>query len=258
MMIMKRWTTVLLAAVLLAGCGRHYQVVSVERTRTLIDNRYDARLNPATESWLAPYRAEVEKQSAPVVGHAGMYMEADRPEAPLSNLLPDILMWAAAEYGEKPDFAVYNIGGMRAALSKGAVTVGDVNEVAPFDNKICFVTLSGDAVTELFAQIAGRGGEGLSHGVELSIGRNGALLNARLNGEPIDPKRDYRIATIDYLLPGADGMVAFKKSRQLNAPNEEKNNTRFVIMDYFRYMEKLGKPVTAKVEGRVRIVENGK
>lgn len=252
---MKRLMTAALLVVALTGCTRHYQVVSVERTRTLIDSRYDARVSEATVAYLAPYKQKVDSLMAPVVGRADVNMAADRPEAPLSNLLPDILMWASADYGEKPDFAVYNIGGMRAAFSKGEVTIGDVNEVAPFDNKICFLTLSGEEVKELFGQIAARGGEGVSHGVELAITKGRTLSSARLNGEPIEPGRDYRLATIDYLLPGADGMTAFKKGRNIVSPQTEQNNTRFIIMDYFRHMAAQGKGVSAKVEGRVVVVE---
>ena len=42
---------------------------------------------------------------------------------------------------------------------------GDVLDVAPFENKISFLTLSGDKVKELFEQMARRGGEGVSASV---------------------------------------------------------------------------------------------
>ena len=68
-------------------------------------------------------------------------MHADRPESDLSNLLADILVWAAKDYGESPVLGIYNMGGIRADLTKGDVTYGDVLDVAPFENKICFTTL---------------------------------------------------------------------------------------------------------------------
>ena len=45
-------------------------------------------------------------------------MVAHRPESDLSNLLADIMVWAARDYNEKVDFGVYNMGGIRAALSR--------------------------------------------------------------------------------------------------------------------------------------------
>jgi 2',3'-cyclic-nucleotide 2'-phosphodiesterase (5'-nucleotidase family) len=133
------------------------------------------------------------------------------------------------------------------------VTYGDVLDIAPFENKIAFVTLSGADVLELFSQIALRGGEGVSSAVHMEITADGKLLNATLNGEPIDPQKDYRVTTIDYLLGGNDKMMAFTKGRDINSPQEAANNTRFIIMDYFRAMEKEGKVVDARIEGRIVI-----
>ena len=182
-------------------------------------------------------------------------MDKRQPESEISNLLSDILVWASKDYGEKPDFGVYNIGGIRAALSKGPVTYGDINDIAPFENKIAFVTLTGEKVTELFQQIAKRGGEGVSHGVELVITKDGQLLSARLNGKEIDPKGKYRAVTIDYLAQGNDGMSAFKDGTNLVSPQNELDNSRFIIMNYFKAMHAQGKEVDAQVEGRITIYE---
>ena len=74
-----------------------------------------------------------------------------------------------------------------------------------------------------------------------------------INGEPIDPAKDYRITTIDYLLGGTDNMTAFKKCRNINSPQNAENNSRFVIMNYFREQTRLGREVDAKIEGRVTV-----
>ena len=133
------------------------------------------------------------------------------------------------------------------------MTYGDVLDVAPFENKICFLTLTGEKVKELFAQIAKRGGEGVSKGVELVITKDGQLVSARLNGKEIDPSAKYRVTTIDYLAQGNDGLVAFKSATDLNSPQEDSNNARYVIRDYFQEMMKQGIVVDAKVEGRIVI-----
>ena len=219
----------------------------------MVDSRYDARPDAAAASFLAPYKQKVDSVMGPVLGEVAHDMAAERPESDLSNLLPDILVYMSKGYGEQPDFAIYNIGGIRAALSKGKVTYGDVLDVAPFENKICFITLTGDKVLELFSQIASRGGEGVSHGVELVVSRDLKLVSARLNGQPIDPAKSYRIATIDYLAQGNDGLKAFKDGTDLNSPQGERNNSRYLIADYFSEMQKKGMAVASKVEGRVKI-----
>ena len=246
-------TFVALSAVMmmaLCACRSHYEVAGIQRSRILVDSRYDAQPNAQATAFLAPYKHIVDSVMGPVVGRSAKYMTAQRPEGTLSNLLADILVWAAKDYNEKPDLGIYNMGGVRADLPKGEITYGDVLDIAPFENKIAFVTLSGDALTELLGQIAAVGGEGLSHSVRMVI-QDRKLVSATVNGEPVDPARSYRITTIDYLLGGTDRMEAFKKGTSINSPKEASNNTRFIIMNYFRDMQKQGKVVDSEIEGRV-------
>jgi len=243
----------MLAVLALAGCGSHYRLADVERTRIVVDSRYDAMTDSETASFIAPYRHTVDSIMSPVVGRVARYMSAERPESTLSNLLADILVWGATAYGEKPDFAVYNMGGMRAAFSEGDVTYGDVLDVAPFENKICFLTLKGDKVLELFGQIAMVGGEAVSHGVELVMTKDNKLVSARLNGHDIDTERNYRVVTLDYLSQGNDKMEAFKSGTDLNSPASDDNNVRFIIMKYMTEVMSQGGVVDSKIEGRIKI-----
>ena len=250
--MVKRTTVYLLMSMLLlTSCKHHYEVASMQRSRILVDSRYDARPDQKAADFLKPYKHQVDSVMGPVVGQSARYMTAQRPEGTLSNLLADILVWAGKDYGEQPDFGVYNMGGVRADLPKGKVTYGDVLDVAPFENKISFITLKGDVLLELFGQIAKTGGEGMSRAVRLVITKDGQLVSATINGEPIDPQKEYRVTTIDYLLGGTDKMEAFKKGTNINAPKDASNNTRFIIINYFREMQKQCKVVDAEIEGRV-------
>lgn len=235
-----------------------YQLTGVQRSRILIDARYDKAKDPKALEFLAPYKHIVDSIMGPVVAQSDHYMAAHRPESDLSNLLADILVWAAKGYNEKVDFAVYNMGGIRAALPKGNVTVGDVNDIAPFENKICFLTLSGEKVLELFQQIAHTGGEGVSKGVLLGLTKRNTLQYASLHGKQIDPKAKYRIATIDYLAQGNDKLEAFKAKTDVNAPQDASNNSRYIILNYFKAMTAEGKTINSRKEGRIAYVSNEK
>ena len=241
------------AALLPSSCSTGYEVTGFERSRILIDSTYDTAADEAVADFMKPYKRQVDSIMSPVVGISAEYMAADRPESNLSNLLTDILVWAGKDYGERPDFAVYNIGGMRSAFAKGEVTYGDVLDVAPFENKICFVTLTGAKVKELFAQIAAAGGEGVSHGVELVITKDGRLKSARLDGREIDPEARYRIATLDFVAQGNDNMTAFKSATDVNSPAGKDNNVRFIIMKYMQEKMKQGMSVSSKTEGRIKV-----
>ena len=232
------------------ACRSTYHMTGIGRSRILIDNRYDRQPDAQAQAFIAPYKHEVDSIMQPIVGRAAKYMAANRPESELSNLMADILVWGSKPFGESPDMAVYNMGGIRAALAKGDVTWGNIIDMAPFENKICLLTLSGEKLMELFQQIAARGGEGVSRGVELRIA-NRKLLSARLHGKEIDPQGKYRVATLDYLAEGNDGLTAFKDGIDVVSPQEERNNVRFVIMEFFKEAKAEGRVVDAKVEGRV-------
>lgn len=243
------------ASMLMVSCAQHYQLVGVERSRIIVDSRFDQNPDEAAAKYLEPFKRVNDSIMGPIMGQIAHNMHPQRPESDLSNLVSDILIWAAKDYNETPVLAIYNMGGIRADLTKGDVTYGDILDVAPFENKICFTTLTGDKVMKLFQQIAKRGGEGVSKGVELVIkkGEPNELISARLHGQEIDPKAEYRIATINYLLEGNDGMPALREGTNTVAPQDASNNTRYLIMNYFRDMHAKGIVVDAQVEGRIKV-----
>ncbi len=236
---------------LLTACKSQYEVTNVSRERIIVDNRYDGVINPEVEAFIAPYRAMVDSIMCPIVGYTTTAMAAKKPESNLSNLLCDILIWAGSRYGEEPVFSVYNMGGIRSAFPAGAVNQGNVLEVAPFENKICFLDLKGDAVLELFEQIAHNRGEGVSSAVRVTMTERGELLDVTINGEAVDKDKTYRIATLDFVAQGNDNLYAFQKLSNLNSPQEEQNNIRYIIADYFLEKNAAGEKVSAEVEGRI-------
>lgn len=247
---------VFLAALMVTSCApKHYQLTGVERSRIIVDSRYDNQPDEAAAEYLAPFKHVNDSIMGPIMGEVAHNMHPQRPESDLSNLLADILIWASKDYNEQPVLAVYNMGGIRADLTRGKVTYGDVLDVAPFENKICFVTLTGEHLMELFSQIAATGGEGVSKGTELCITKDKKLVSAKLHGEAIDPSASYRVTTVNYLLEGNDKMTAFKKGTDAVSPKEASNNTRFLIMNYFRDKQSRGEVVDAQVEGRIKVVD---
>lgn len=244
---------ILAALLLFAACTTKWQVTGVERTRLLVDSRLDNSIPQEGTDFLAPYKHKVDSVMSPVVGRVACNMAASKPESKLSNLLSDILVWEGQRRGEKIDFSVYNMGGMRAAFSQGDVTFGDVLAVAPFENKICFLTLTGEKTLELCRQLAAIQGEGVSHGFEMVIGKDNSLKSVKINGKEINPDGSYRIATLDYLAQGNGGLTAFKSATDMVSPQDEANNVRFIIIDYFKAAMAEGRAVDSKVEGRIVI-----
>lgn len=245
-------STALLA---LAACSSHYEVTGVSRSRIVIDSAFDGTVDTETAQFMAPYKQKVDSVMSPIVGRVATDMAAERPESNLSNLLCDILVWAGAKYGETIDFAVYNMGGIRAALVKGDVSYGDLLDVAPFENDLTFLTLKGCDVEELFREMAAVGGEGVSGGVCMVADKSGKLLSATVGGQPIDPAREYRIATLDYVAQGNDGMSAFKKKTNVSTPQAKGKHILDEIVSYFSELMDKGLAVESKKDGRITISE---
>lgn len=200
---------------------------------------------------LQPYRSKVDSVRKPVLGVSEVYMEASRPESPLSNFLADLYLAQAPKYKiKKVDLSVLNMGGIRNAMPKGDVTYGDVQDISPFNNHYCVVTLRGADLLTLFEEMAKNGGEAVSGNVRLIISPNGKLISAKINGSAIDKKRKYRIVTIDYLAEGNDGMVSFKKAVKVQRTEILSRN---VIVDYLKGEQAAGRTVTAKKDGRIRV-----
>ena len=118
------------------------------------------------------------------------------------------------------DFTIVNGGGIRASLSAGPVTIGNVNDVLPFTNiiTVCSITPAGVY-------------EALEHGYSLLPEQNGAFSQTDLSvvysasapaGERIkkvilngtvldrnDTVTEYKVATNDFMAAGGDGYTMF-------------------------------------------------
>lgn len=102
--------------------------------------------------------------------------------------------------------------------------------------------------------MAVRHGEGVSKGVRLVITKDGQLQSATIGGQPVDTTRNYRIATLDYLAQGNDGLTAFKAKTNVVSPQEEQYDIRYIIVNYFRQnFAQQHKAADAQVEGRITI-----
>ena len=109
------------------------------------------------------------------------------------------------------DIVLMNSGSLRTYLPKGDITLGKIqNEFFPFDNEVIIVSLSGNNVIEMLKISGKKRGAGaflqLSRGMEVKYNaENGELIYAKLNGEDINPSKDYNIALSSFVFLGGDG-----------------------------------------------------
>ena len=235
---------------LLTGCSSGYSVVSVEGGRVPMTEVYDNHIaDQEAMAIINRYKQGLDSIMSPVIGHAARNLNSYRPESPLSNLMADLLRQTAVKViGRPADVAVMNIGGIRNSFTKGEITFGNIFEISPFENTYCVLTMQGSTLQELFEQIAAVHGEGLS-GAKLVITKDGKLVSATVGNKPIDPDKEYMVATIDYLAEGNDKMPAFRKAKSKIIPDDML--LRSLLFEYVEDCNKKGVFVDAKEEGRI-------
>lgn len=225
----------------------HVREVAAERLE--VTAALDKRPAPEAARLVRAYKAQVDSIMHPVLGMSQVAMQPGRPESLLGNWVADALVEASTCQGApRADFALANMGGLRATMPKGLVRVGDLFLISPFESTLVMVELKGTDVTALMRNIAAVGGEALSGEVKMAITPDGRLLEATIGGQPIDKRHTYRVATLDYLAEGNDGMHALRKSVRCDS-------TGMVIRDVLMENIVRHRTITSQLEGRVSVRE---
>ncbi|RDG34870.1 bifunctional metallophosphatase/5'-nucleotidase [Streptomyces corynorhini] len=175
------------------------------------------------------------KIAAPIANAPQGYISADingrgatTPESPLGDLIADAQLdgMSAADKGGA-QLAFMNPGGIRADLvyaasgseGDGVVMYGEAFTVQPFTNMMNAVDLTGaQVITALQQQVSGANeaspkilqvSRGLTYTLDMT--KTGAARvvtdTVRLNGEPLDPSKTYRVAMNEFLAGGGDGFA---------------------------------------------------
>ena len=196
------------------SCGPGKFVYKVENLKVSSATAKDSSM----ASFIAPYKDSLKIFTSGIVGRTDTGYFPERPSSNLGNLCADLVFRfsdsiLAAQLGFKLDMAVLNTGGLRTALPNGEITIGNMYEIMPFENSVVVVKLNGSAMDSLFRHIIRRGGEPIS-GVKLEIEEN-QQFTAWLGQRRFDSRRDYWVATSDYIAFGGDGFNMLKNPMQI-------------------------------------------
>lgn len=118
-------------------------------------------------------------------------------DAPFGNLVMD-----AARAASGADVALSTASSFRQSLPPGTLTMEDLRGSLPYDNEILIYQMSGEQLSGLLqASAARRGTDNFLQlsGVRLALDGRTLVRASLANGEPVDPKRIYRVAVTDYL-----------------------------------------------------------
>ena len=187
-----------------------------------------------------------------VIAFSSEEMVKDGPESALSNWFIDALMESVSEIsGRKVDIGFTNFGGIRVDMPKGDVLLDDILSMFPFRNNLCYLELRGRDVRAILEQMASSGWQVIG-GVRCVSSRDGRLLSAEVDGEPLDDDKTYSVATVSFLLDGGDGYSIAKNALRLDIFPQ-------VIIDamlpYVKSLTAAGRNIEYSRDGRVVIVD---
>lgn len=187
-----------------------------------------------------------------VIGFCEEPMASRRPESNLSDWAADMLLEAVSEVtGRKADFSVINFGGIRTSLGVGEVLKDDLVSMFPFKNYVSYVRLSGKDVKTIFERFASGRVEAFG-GARLVV-EDGKISSLEIGGKPFDERKEYALATIDFLLDGGDGHNLAKNAKELIITDIKVGDVMLEKAKAFA-----PSPIAYQVDGRYQVIPKEK
>ena len=244
------YPAILLLLASLVGCQqKRYAITDIRTSRIEIDASWEEKTNPQMQELADSYKSALGSQMDVEIGTAVRTMKKGRPQSLLGNFTADALKQKAEELWGDIDFAIVNTGGLRSTLNKGSVSVGNLYEIYSFDNALVLLELPASETNKFFKHIASVGGQAISNNIEMVVdGRK--LSSLKIGGRELDPNKTYRVATIDYLAEGNDGMTAFKKaSKRIDSGI----TLRDIMIEHVKKLTAENKEIDAKLDNRITL-----
>lgn len=231
--------------VFLGACSPAFQIGQSEGHYLALN---EIKADSLVEEFLKPYSDSVSKSMGQVVGHASVALPKIKGthETALGNFMSDLLLERAQKMNPKVKASLLNLGGIRASLPNGPITLGDVFSLMPFDNKIVLIQLGPNEAKEMFEYIGKHPGTPFSG---FTLRCEGEKWLAAFNGTNPGEGDSLMVATSDFLAQGGDKMNFF-----LTCPLKSDPGVllREAIVEYLKEMTQEAKQVNSQLDGRIQ------
>ena len=214
--------------------------------------------DPAMAARVKHYTDGLDSQLGIPVGTAANEFDTRRPvvrqqESAFANLLADAMRAAT-----NADATITNGGGIRVGRvypTGYQFTRRDILAEMPFDNKVVLLGLTGAQIraalengVSLVENAAGRFAQvsGIAFDYDTKKAPGSRVGTILMNGKPLDPIANYKVATNDFMARGLDGYVMFRDAPRLIAENDGRP-VAAVFIDYIAAR----KTMSGRVEGRI-------
>jgi len=228
-----------------------YSVATIECKKLHPDDFDLSAYGKEMRDAIKPYQEALVDQMNVRLGTAPEPLVKGKPQSTLGNFVADAyIQIGQKKTGKKVDFAIANLGGLRSEIDAGDVTIGTMFNIFPFENKIVVLGLKGSDLKQLIESNAGRKLDATG-GAVITLEMDGDRCIASsilIDGKPINPDKIYYVSTLDFLAEGNSGMSALTRAVETYDPNI---SARDAMIEYVKELDAAGKPVSAKIDGRV-------
>jgi len=215
--------------------------------------------DPEVAALVERYRAAAEPRANRVVGRlSGPATEDETParEQVLGNLIADAQLAATRASGAQ--IALMNPGGVRAPLvpaADGSITFGQIYAAQPFGNALVVRSFTGAQIKAILEQQWASGSNsverpnvllpsaGFTYSYDLTRPAGQRIVEARLNGEPLEDARSYRVTVNSFLASGGDNFTLLREGTgQVGGPQDLD-----ALEAYFAANPSLAPPATDRI-----------
>ncbi|EAA5855850.1 bifunctional UDP-sugar hydrolase/5'-nucleotidase [Salmonella enterica] len=195
----------------------NYQLIPVNlKKKVTWDNGKSERVlytpeiaeNPQMLSLLTPFQNKGKAQLEVKIGSVNGLLEGDRSKVRFVQTNMGRVILAAQIARTGADFGVMSGGGIRDSIEAGDITYKSVLKVQPFGNIVVYADMSGKEVVDYLtavAQMKPDSGAYPQFANVSFVAKEGKLTDLKIRGEPVDPAKTYRMATLSFNATGGDG-----------------------------------------------------
>ncbi|OCG66437.1 bifunctional UDP-sugar hydrolase/5'-nucleotidase [Gilliamella sp. Imp1-6] len=157
---------------------------------------------------LRPYQELGKQQLLVKSGELKGRLEGNRDVVRYQQSNMGQLLLSAFVEKTNADVGIMSGGMIRDSLIEGNITYRDILKVEPFGNSVVYFELTGSELIDYLkvALSKKQGSGGYAHLKNINLTRNGNNIeDVKINDQPINLQKNYRIATLDFLAAGGDG-----------------------------------------------------
>ncbi|MCP2003364.1 UNVERIFIED_ORG: 5'-nucleotidase/UDP-sugar diphosphatase [Buttiauxella agrestis ATCC 33320] len=201
----------------------HYQLIPINlKKKITYDNGESERVlytpqipeNQQMLSLLTPFQNKGQAQLNVKVGSVNGHLEGDRSKVRFVQTNLARLLLAAQMARTSADFAVMSGGGIRDSIEAGDITYKDVLKVQPFGNTVTYIDMTGKDVVEYLSAVAQKKPDSGAYPQFSNVSfvaTAAGLQDLKIKGEPVDPAKTYRMATLNFNASGGNSYPEIDK-----------------------------------------------